>query len=390
MTSAALDWRTGKIPENTTVFAIGDIHGHNSMLVTMLEAVEEKIRALPMTTTARVIFMGDNTDRGPNSPRAIDLILDFRSRMEKVPNVIVNNLCGNHDEYTHRIIAAERIVPAIIPYNPNEKGELDEKRLWSWLQSPNLKEMPIDGFWDFLVKGGGYTAVKDYFKRAGKEFSENDLWDVVGGKDAPRKDADLAAVNKWRQEFVDCIPPTHQQFFADTFNNMFVEIGDYIFTHAGADPGRTWEAQRDVDPNNLDDHFTRVMYRNGFLWGKHPNNHWVDNSTKWEKVIVHGHTPSVVRANDAALLGEFGAIPKDADRGPTLPDGQKPWRLCVDTCIFDPKDGALTCFVHDGSKVGFMSVQKRDPNRVVEYSVVGRAQERVHKAMNPQLHPQPA
>jgi len=65
--------------------AIGDIHGCANALTRLLEAIEPR-------TNDRVILLGDYVDRGPDSRKAMDILMDLRSRCWLIP------LMGNHDK----------------------------------------------------------------------------------------------------------------------------------------------------------------------------------------------------------------------------------------------------------------------------------------------------
>lgn len=73
-------------------YAIGDVHGRADLLEATLTFIEEENRATP--TGYRVIFLGDIIDRGPDSKRAMDLVvaeLDRRSESRLI--------LGNHEEF---------------------------------------------------------------------------------------------------------------------------------------------------------------------------------------------------------------------------------------------------------------------------------------------------
>ena len=67
-------------------FVIGDIHGCNDILLQLLN----KIGAMP--PDARIVFLGDYIDRGPQSKEVIDTVLDLR---RQYPHTIT--LMGNHE-----------------------------------------------------------------------------------------------------------------------------------------------------------------------------------------------------------------------------------------------------------------------------------------------------
>jgi serine/threonine protein phosphatase 1 len=72
------------------VFAIGDIHGCHAELVCLLTHLEKKEH---LAANDLVVFMGDYIDRGPDSRRVVDKILDFK---KKFP--LTKTLRGNHEE----------------------------------------------------------------------------------------------------------------------------------------------------------------------------------------------------------------------------------------------------------------------------------------------------
>ena len=61
------------------------------------------------------------------------------------------------------------------------------------------------------------------------------------------------------------------QFFNDL--NLSYTLGDYFFVHAGVDPKKNLENQTKTD----------------FLWSR--SSEFYDKDFKFNKIIVHGHTP---------------------------------------------------------------------------------------------------
>ncbi len=64
--------------------AIGDVHGCSLALETILAKIEPQ-------TDDRLIFMGDYVDRGPNSRRVVEILLELPFRCQVIP------LRGNHE-----------------------------------------------------------------------------------------------------------------------------------------------------------------------------------------------------------------------------------------------------------------------------------------------------
>ncbi|MDF1666201.1 MAG: metallophosphoesterase family protein, partial [Planctomycetota bacterium] len=71
-------------------FIVGDIHGCAFQLDELLGLIDER-----MKEDDHVVFLGDYIDRGPDSKRVIDLLLDFR--VEYGSNVVF--LKGNHEQW---------------------------------------------------------------------------------------------------------------------------------------------------------------------------------------------------------------------------------------------------------------------------------------------------
>lgn len=70
-------------PERT--FAIGDIHGCDLALEKLLERIDPG-------ANDRIILLGDLCDRGPNTSRVMDILLDLNDRCR------LQFIMGNHDE----------------------------------------------------------------------------------------------------------------------------------------------------------------------------------------------------------------------------------------------------------------------------------------------------
>ena len=200
--------RSPKAPAGTTVIAVGDIHGR----LDLLQRLTEEIALEAEATAARggalaAIFLGDYIDRGPDSAAVVEHLIRFRD--QAACETIF--LRGNHEDALISLVEG-----------------LAESAHWL----------------DF----GGRETMASYgvSERALKE--------------------DLAAL---RSQIGLAIPDTHLQFLRAT--EIWVEVGDYLFVHAGLDPQKPLEAQ------TLED----------MLWGRHDE---VDRIPVWPHVVVHGHT----------------------------------------------------------------------------------------------------
>src|SRR5687767_11796821 len=70
------------------VIAVGDLHGRRDWL----DSLQAKLRQLPEWPAARLVFLGDLVDRGPDVKGTVQLVLDLLA--EKPGSTCV---MGNHD-----------------------------------------------------------------------------------------------------------------------------------------------------------------------------------------------------------------------------------------------------------------------------------------------------
>jgi serine/threonine protein phosphatase 1 len=93
---------------------------------------------------------------------------------------------------------------------------------------------------------------------------------VSYGVQPPAQRTDAAAWTPVRDAFVQALPPVHRAFYENL--ELMVTAGDYAFVHAGVRPGvpLAQQAERDL-----------LWIRQEFLAER----------GRFEKVIVHGHTP---------------------------------------------------------------------------------------------------
>ncbi|MGN6514339.1 MAG: metallophosphoesterase family protein [Rhizomicrobium sp.] len=155
-----------------------------------------------------LVFIGDYVDRGRDSKGVIDILVEARQEFQ------TRLLRGNHDQSMLNFIANPNAYPA-----------------WRDIGG-------ADTLWSYGV--------------------------------SPPKSADTSAYSDTRDRFVKVLPPAHVEIFQ--ILESAVEIGDYLFVHAGVRPGIPLESQ---DPMDL------MWIRDEFLTSKSP----------FEKMIVHGHSP---------------------------------------------------------------------------------------------------
>lgn len=197
------------IPPGTRVYAIGDVHGRLDLLDRLLDSIANDDAARE-NVDVRLIFLGDLIDRGPDSRGVIDRVLALKDN-----DIDVTVLRGNHEEVFQLAL----------------DGDEEALRFFN----------RIGGRETIL----SYGIDDDFFSRC----------------ELPELQAAL----------IERVPERHVELLRDCED--MVEIGDYLFVHAGIRPGTALDLQRTADLRWI---------RGGFLdfEGSHP------------RMIVHGHTPS--------------------------------------------------------------------------------------------------
>lgn len=201
------------IPDGQRVYAIGDIHGRLDLLDTLLAEVRADDAARPPAHT-HLILLGDLIDRGPDSAGVVARAMALREDWSSV-----HVLYGNHEEM-----------------------------LLKALQSERTEAMRV------FVRNGGKETLLSY------GISEQ-AYDAGSFEDV-------------RALALSHIPPSHISFL-ETLPPS-VEIGDYLFVHAGIRPGVSIAEQSPADMRWIREDFLSSRANHG-------------------KMVVHGHSivPSV-------------------------------------------------------------------------------------------------
>lgn len=86
-----IDFTQASAPEGTRLYAIGDVHGRFDLLTAMHRQIADELeRARPRDW--RIVHLGDYIDRGPDSRRVLEFLIEARRRDDR--NVM---LTGNHE-----------------------------------------------------------------------------------------------------------------------------------------------------------------------------------------------------------------------------------------------------------------------------------------------------
>lgn len=195
------------IPDGRRIYAIGDIHGRLDLLDQLLDMIDKDDDARGPAGT-ELIFLGDLVDRGPDSRGVVDRLLALSRGA-----VPVRFLMGNHEEVFLRAVG----------------GDVRALR--------------------FLIRIGGRETLLSY----GITDEQYRGLDYEG----------LAALMR------TSVPESHIGFLAGF--ERWIEVGDYLFVHAGVRPGIAIAEQSTSDLYWIRDDF--LKHRDSF-----------------DKMVVHGHS----------------------------------------------------------------------------------------------------
>src|SRR5689334_10940932 len=79
------------LPDGIRIYAISDVHGCADLLEQMFRVIDRDLQTIG-TRRAIQVFMGDYVDRGPDSFRTLELLIERSQKHEAV------FLKGNHEE----------------------------------------------------------------------------------------------------------------------------------------------------------------------------------------------------------------------------------------------------------------------------------------------------
>jgi serine/threonine protein phosphatase 1 len=179
-------------PEATRVYAVGDIHGRNDLLLRMHDMILADAESVPDLRKV-VVYLGDFIDRGDASREVIDMLLD-----KPLPGFESVYLMGNHEEI-----------------------------MLVFLDDPSVGP-------NWFMNGGDATMYS---------------YGVGHPKAAGMEDRFV----RMREALKEKLPQRHLDFLR-ALKTYHIE-GDYIFVHAGLRPGRPVEDQDRSDLMWIRDEF---------------------------------------------------------------------------------------------------------------------------------------
>jgi len=219
-TNDTTDAPTYRVPEGTRVYAVGDIHGRADLLATMRRKIAKDAKKGVRKSARKagisrkvVVYLGDYVDRGPDSFKVIEMLLD--APLAGIEEVYLK---GNHEDYMTKFLV----------------GDGDGL---GWLYN------------------GAEATIASY----GVEPSD---W----------MDLNPERLRALRAELIEAMPARHRDFL-DNLALHHAE-GDYLFVHAGIRPQVPLEAQdaedlmwiREDFLHSPVDHKARVVHGHTITW----------------------------------------------------------------------------------------------------------------------------
>jgi serine/threonine protein phosphatase 1 len=180
--------------EGRLVYAIGDIHGRNDLLLRLLSRIEDDRKITDGAARPLLVFLGDYIDRGPDSRAVIDTILSFSAETD----MEVQPLKGNHE---HQMLLFLEDASAGPPWGAY----------------------------------GGRETLMSYGVRPPTPQAAPELWEEA------------------RAALADATPADHLAFLKSLA--LTATCGDYLFVHAGVRPGVPLDENTDDDLMTIRDDF---------------------------------------------------------------------------------------------------------------------------------------
>ena len=194
------------------VYAVGDIHGRLDLLRRLIADIVANAAMARKSSRPVIVFLGDYVDRGPHSRGVIDQIL----QLTKASDFEIHSLMGNHEQ-------------AMLWFLDDAKAG----RGWA-------------------IHGGAET-LASYGVAPPPPQADDEAWETA------------------RLALKHAVPAEHLAFLLSL--ELYLEIGGYLFVHAGIKPGVPLHKQSERDLLWIRDDFLNASYTG-------------------DKVVVHGHTPA--------------------------------------------------------------------------------------------------
>lgn len=256
---------------NGTIYAVGDIHGHAAEMERALARIEAD-----GGRDARIVFLGDYTDRGPDSRAVLDRLVDGLAAGRPW-----TCLMGNHDRMFLKFLTEGA------EHDPNIKSRL------SWMNE-RLGGTSTLGSYGLGGEAGAFL------------MGVNGGWETLSSYDV---NGDRLSQQELVMRAAEAVPEAHKQFLATL--PKWHQAGDLLFVHAGIRPGVAMADQAEDD---------LLWIREGFLEDRRDHG----------RLIVHGHTALKHPAHYGNRVNLDGGTGYGRPLYPAVFEGRECWLLKED------------------------------------------------------------
>ncbi len=185
------------LPDNTRIYAIGDIHGYYDALAKMHFAIDEHIHKNPHTNVT-IVYLGDYIDRGPDSAKIIERLSGMKNADDAITRIFLR---GNHEQTMLDFLKE----PLVCGHN--------------WLRYGGIQTLQSYG-----VEVNNKIILPSEMERLSSELNEK-------------------------------LPHHHREFCKNL--DMYYVSGDYLLVHAGVSPKIPLSQQKDRDLMCIRDPFLK-------------------------------------------------------------------------------------------------------------------------------------
>ena len=214
------------VPAGRRIYAIGDIHGRDDLFAALMNLIRAD-HAAHASAEVTLILLGDLIDRGQQSAAVVERAIHLKEEFKDTRLLI-----GNHEECFLSALT----------------GDIRRVR--------------------YFMRIGGYATVQSYWKGA-MSLTE-------------------ATFDEVAEHFPAMVPPSHVEFLSG--GEDVIEIGDYVFVHAGIRPGIALRKQTLADLRWIREEF-------------------LDDTAHHGKMVVHGHSITPVPDEQPNRIGiDVGAF----------------------------------------------------------------------------------
>ncbi|KAL2634532.1 hypothetical protein R1flu_006011 [Riccia fluitans] len=220
-----------------TTICIGDIHGHLDKLKSLWRNLEARLGS-EVFRRSNVIFLGDYSDRGPNTKGVIDFLISLPALYPNQKHVF---LCGNHDFAFMACLGVLPPTPPGFSYSSTWNTYLQNQEREGWWTGEGQNDVHVQARrWAGHMKSK-INVAKGGIPFQGSTYDAAPTFESYGVAHGDREGL-IAAVPENHKEFLRNLSWVHEQEGVDT-GDPETSYSRLLAVHAGLESHRPVEAQ---------------------------------------------------------------------------------------------------------------------------------------------------